>query len=91
MFTLNQKLKRDFLYYVTGTFTVPIEGFSALKTTRGELAVFKIVSIEYFRGVLPRAHTCFNRLDLPLYPSKNIMKDAIENVLANHLYGFGID
>ena len=90
-FAFTQKMQRDLLWFVTGTSRVPVEGFSTLKTLRGDPALFKIISIQYFQGALPRAHTCFNRLDLPLYQSQIEMKTAIIYVLDNHAIGFGIE
>lgn len=40
---------------------------------------------------LPRAHTCFNRLDLPAYPSNQEMKAAIDFIAQNEIIGFGMD
>jgi hypothetical protein len=37
-----------------------------------------------------RAHTCFNRLDLPQFKKKDEVHDAIQFVLKN-ITGFGID
>ena len=37
-----------------------------------------------------RAHTCFNRLDIPIFPNKEEMHEAIIFVLKNNI-GFGID
>jgi E3 ubiquitin-protein ligase HUWE1 len=91
VYELPSNLKRDLLQFVTGSPRVPIEGFASLKTLRGDRATFKIVPVQYYKGVLPRSHTCFNRLDLPVYPSKALLKSSIENVLANHLLGFGMD
>lgn len=88
---LSQKDLRDLLTYVTGTSRVPIEGFHALKTSRGEPAQFTIEPLRYFKNALPRAHTCFNRMDLPIYPSKHILKQAINLVITNHILGFGLE
>jgi len=41
-------------------------------------------------GNLPRAHTCFNRLDLPRYPDYNSMKLALDFVANNDILGFGM-
>lgn len=79
------------MIFVTGTSRVPIEGFSGLKTLRGDPAHFTLQSIDYYRKILPRAHTCFNRLDLPLYQSKSEIKDALIFVIKNHTLGFGLE
>jgi hypothetical protein len=68
-FTNEQKLK--LLQFVTGTSSIPFEGFRAL---RGSNAVqqftIDMLDLSGQRAPLPVAHTCFNRLDLPLYRTK---------------------
>jgi hypothetical protein len=39
----------------------------------------------------PRAHTCFNRLDLPLYLSRYVLKDNLLYAVKYHNAGFGLD
>ncbi|XP_071812408.1 E3 ubiquitin-protein ligase HECW2-like isoform X3 [Apostichopus japonicus] len=55
------------LQFVTGTSSIPYEGFAALRGSNGP----KKFCIEKWGSTksLPRAHTCFNRLDLPPYPN----------------------
>ena len=40
-------------------------------------------------GSLPLAHTCFNRLDIPLYPTKDIfctkLKQSIDETMGFHV------
>lgn len=40
---------------------------------------------------LIKAHTCFNRIDLPIYPSKDQLQDSIAFILENEIFGFGIE
>ena len=74
-----------------GTSRVPIEGFKTLKTLRGDPAKFTLQSAEYYKKSLPTAHTCFNRLEIPLYTSKNELKEAIKFVIKYHTLGFGLE
>ena len=62
-FDNEQKLK--LLQFVTGTSSIPYEGFAALRGSNGP----RKFCIERWgtADALPRAHTCFNRLDLPPY------------------------
>jgi hypothetical protein len=62
-----------FLQFSTGTSRVPVQGFSALQGNDGNVKLFTIESIPLEQSVFPRAHTCFNRVDLPLYPTKEDM------------------
>ena len=49
--------------------------------------------IEYYEGKknFLRAHTCFNRLDLPNFPNKETLSEAIKFALENEVLGFGIE
>ena len=70
------------LEFVTGSQWVPPGGFSALQGRLGENHPFCINRTPYDEfNVLPRAHTCFNRIDLPNYPSKAMMKQQLALVI----------
>ena len=88
---LSQDELSQLILFVTGTPRLPVEGFASLKTNRGDPARFTIEPAPYSPGILPRAHTCFNRLDLPLYPTRDEMKSSLLNILKNHTFGFGIE
>lgn len=66
--SFDMTLRTAFLQFVTGTSRVPSEGFKGLNGYSG-LQKFKIQK-EFDIQKLPRAHTCFNTLDLPPYPTK---------------------
>ena len=38
-----------------------------------------------------KAHTCFNRIDIPLYKNKNEMVEMIKFVANQEIFGFGIE
>lgn len=63
------------LQFVTGTSSVPYEGFAALRGSNGP----RKFCIEKWGkpSSLPRAHTCFNRLDLPPYPSPDMLYEKL--------------
>ncbi|KAG1652376.1 E3 ubiquitin-protein ligase HECW2 [Nymphon striatum] len=63
------------LQFVTGTSSVPYEGFSALRGSNGA----RKFCIEKWGNPtsLPRAHTCFNRLDLPPYTSSDMLYEKL--------------
>ncbi|KAG8192624.1 hypothetical protein JTE90_017189 [Oedothorax gibbosus] len=63
------------LQFVTGTSSVPYEGFSALRGSNGP----RRFCIEKWGKPtsLPRAHTCFNRLDLPPYPTFEMLHEKL--------------
>ena len=72
---------------------MPIGGFSVLESNRGEISKFCIETANYIPKKINfiRAHTCFNRIDLPMYSTEQEMKDAIDFIVTNEIYGFGID
>ena len=38
-----------------------------------------------------KAHTCFNRIDMPCYPNKNELEEALRFVSEQEMWGFGIE
>ena len=40
---------------------------------------------------LPKAHTCFNKLDLPMYPSKECLHSSLMVALENEATGFSME
>lgn len=73
--TDEQKLR--FLQFVTGTSSIPYEGFKALRGSSQQLQKFTIDRHTGSLSSLPIAHTCFNRVDIPPYRSKDEMKEKI--------------
>ncbi|EQC27377.1 hypothetical protein SDRG_14819 [Saprolegnia diclina VS20] len=65
------------LQFATGSSRVPLQGFKGLTSYDGMLCPFSLQAIEYKYGALPRAHSCFNRIDLPLYPTRALLKEAL--------------
>ncbi|XP_075036048.1 E3 ubiquitin-protein ligase HECW2 isoform X2 [Mixophyes fleayi] len=63
----NNEQRLRLLQFVTGTSSIPYEGFASLRGSNGP----RRFCVEKWGKItaLPRAHTCFNRLDLPPYPS----------------------
>ncbi|KAK2850408.1 hypothetical protein Q7C36_009191 [Tachysurus vachellii] len=61
--------------FVTGTSSVPYEGFASLRGSNGP----RRFCVEKWGKVtsLPRAHTCFNRLDLPPYHSFSMLYEKV--------------
>ncbi|EGD80628.1 ubiquitin-protein ligase [Salpingoeca rosetta] len=79
--SLNMQERARVLQFVTGTSRVPMNGFAELYGSNG-LQRFCIAR-RGGRSQLPRAHTCFNRLDLPQYQSYDELREklllAVEN------------
>lgn len=96
MGTYSQVELARILQFCTGTSRLPLGGFKSLESHRGEKAKFSIQKVNYdgAKGVmsnLPKAHTCFNRLDLPRYPSYNDLKQALDFIAKNDIAGFGLE
>lgn len=81
VYSMNNELRSRLLQFVTGTSRVPMNGFSELYGSNGP----QLFTIEKWGTTkqLPRAHTCFNRVDLPPYDTYNELRRkllmAIEN------------
>ena len=90
---MSQKELSNFLMFCTGTSRVPFGGFSKLESNRGEIAKFTIEYGPYKEGQknFIKAHTCFNRIDLPNFKSKEELKESLQYVSTNEILGFGID
>ena len=93
VFKLDQKELSNLLMFSTGTSRVPFGGFAALESNRGNLSKFKIEMSEYncLEKNYIKAHTCFNRLDVPEYDSKEELEEAIKFISSNEIIGFGIE
>ncbi|BFZ01841.1 hypothetical protein BsWGS_04881 [Bradybaena similaris] len=76
------------LQFVTGSSSIPYEGFSALRGSNGP----RKFCIEKWGKTtsLPRAHTCFNRLDLPPYTSCEMLFEKLA-MAVEETSTFGID
>lgn len=62
---------------MTGSSKIPLEGFKALQGMRGpqNFTVARIRTKDVQR--LPQGHTCFNTIDMPEYPSKDLMQERL--------------
>ncbi|KAG6644475.1 E3 ubiquitin-protein ligase UPL2-like isoform X1 [Carya illinoinensis] len=82
--------KARLLQFVTGTSKVPLEGFRELQGISGSQK-FQIHKAYGSPDHLPSAHTCFNQLDLPEYPSKQNLEERLLLAIheGNEGFGFG--
>merc|ERR1711862_74586 len=74
----DQELKARLLQFVTGTSGVPSRGFSVLQGNDGNIKKFAIHGVESGVSVYPRAHTCFNRIDIPPFKTKKDFYDKLK-------------
>ncbi|XP_019387286.1 PREDICTED: E3 ubiquitin-protein ligase NEDD4-like isoform X2 [Crocodylus porosus] len=77
------------LQFVTGTSRVPMNGFAELYGSNGP----QLFTIEQWGSPdkLPRAHTCFNRLDLPPYESFEDLREKLLMAVENAQGFEGVD
>ncbi|XP_023684484.1 E3 ubiquitin-protein ligase NEDD4-like isoform X4 [Paramormyrops kingsleyae] len=77
------------LQFVTGTSRVPMNGFAELYGSNGP----QLFTIEQWGtpDKLPRAHTCFNRLDLPAYESFDDLREKLLMAVENAQGFEGVD
>ena len=75
------KKRAQLLQWTTGHSRVPVQGFSHLQGRDGVLRPFTLTSVALDAAIFPRAHTCFNRIDVPLYKTRADLVQAFTLVL----------
>ena len=80
------------LQWSTGSSRLPVGGFSMLQQRDGVSRRFCLTSVARESALYPRSHTCFNRIDLPLYarPSAEVPR-ALEFIIQNATGEFTMD
>ncbi|KAK7496832.1 hypothetical protein BaRGS_00011812 [Batillaria attramentaria] len=89
VYSFNNEMRSRLLQFVTGTSRVPMNGFAELYGSNGP----QLFTIEKW-GIpaqFPRAHTCFNRLDLPPYESYNDLRTKLLTAVENAQGFEGVD
>ncbi|KAF4345508.1 e3 ubiquitin ligase hula [Fusarium beomiforme] len=78
--------KSRLLQFTTGTSRIPVNGFKDLQGSDGP----RRFTIEKAGEItnLPKAHTCFNRLDLPPYKSLEMLQQKL-TIAVEETMGFG--
>ncbi len=75
----------------TGCARLPAQGFKALQSNDGKYRKFNIQSVMKHESVYPRAHTCFNKLDLPLYDTEAELDAYLSVVINMDATGFSME
>jgi len=97
--SLEQEDRAKLLQFVTSSSVVPVDGFAGLQAGQGEPCKFTIEPVRYtgkkknnaYTNQLPKAHTCFNKLDLPLYPNKEVLVNSLKIALYTEAIGFTME
>jgi hypothetical protein len=87
----DQETKARLLQFVTGTSGVPSRGFGVLQGNDGNVRKFTIHGVSVGTCLYPRAHTCFNRIDLPMYETKEELKEKLKLAVTMCASGFDIE
>ncbi|XP_045465167.1 E3 ubiquitin-protein ligase Nedd-4 isoform X2 [Harmonia axyridis] len=87
--SFSNEMRSRLLQFVTGTSRVPMNGFKELYGSNGP----QLFTIERWGTTdnFPRAHTCFNRLDLPPYESYATLKDKLVKAIEGSQGFAGVD
>jgi E3 ubiquitin-protein ligase HUWE1 len=89
---LTQSSLENLLHYCTGSSKVPLLGFKYLESNRSTVTKFTIEKARYNKlNPYPKGHTCFNRLELPEYPSKEELEDKLNVIVNQELTHFGLN
>jgi len=87
--SFSNEMRSRLLQFVTGTSRVPMNGFKELYGSNGP----QLYTIEKWGNPsnYPRAHTCFNRLDLPPYESYQQLRDKLIKAIEGSEGFAGVD
>jgi len=62
-----------------------------LQSNDGKIRKFCIEGIKKEISLYPRSHTCFNRIDLPVYSSKNELREKLKVAIESSATGFDME
>lgn len=87
--SFSNEMRSRLLQFVTGTSRVPMNGFKELYGSNGP----QLFTIEKWGSPdnYPRAHTCFNRIDLPPYESYQQLREKLVKAIEGSQGFAGVD
>ncbi|EDW61048.1 E3 ubiquitin-protein ligase Smurf1 [Drosophila virilis] len=89
----SSEMRARLLQFVTGSSRVPLQGFRALQGSTGAVGP-RLFTIHLTADVptqnLPKAHTCFNRIDLPPYENYQLLCDKLTQAV-EETCGFAVE
>lgn len=88
----SEEMRARLLQFVTGSSRVPLQGFKALQGSTGAAGprLFTIHCVDVPPQNLPKAHTCFNRIDIPPYESYQVLLDKLTQAV-EETCGFAVE
>uniref|UniRef100_A0A674NU00 HECT-type E3 ubiquitin transferase n=1 Tax=Takifugu rubripes TaxID=31033 RepID=A0A674NU00_TAKRU len=87
--SFDEERRARLLQFVTGSSRVPLQGFKALQGAAGP-RLFTIHQIDANTNNLPKAHTCFNRIDIPPYEGYDKLYDKLLTAI-EETCGFAVE
>lgn len=93
MESYSPEMRARLLQFVTGSSRVPLQGFRALQGSTGAVGprLFTIhLTVDVPTQNLPKAHTCFNRIDLPPYETQQLLYDKLTQAV-EETCGFAVE
>ncbi|OTF70747.1 E3 ubiquitin-protein ligase SMURF2-like protein [Euroglyphus maynei] len=90
--SFSEERRARLLQFVTGSSRVPLQGFKALQGSTGTAAprLFTIHLIDADTENLPKAHTCFNRIDIPPYENYDKLFEKLTQAI-EETCGFAVE
>jgi len=84
----DDEMRARLLQFATGTSSVPSSGFEGLRGHNGKPQKFTLHGADPQTCYYPKAHTCFNRIDCPMYPSKELLRERLTFSIMTSYVGF---
>uniref|UniRef100_A0A8C9U0T3 HECT-type E3 ubiquitin transferase n=1 Tax=Scleropages formosus TaxID=113540 RepID=A0A8C9U0T3_SCLFO len=88
--SFDEERRARLLQFVTGSSRVPLQGFKALQGSAAGPRLFTIHQIDASTNNLPKAHTCFNRIDIPPYEHYDRLYDKLLTAI-EETCGFAVE
>ena len=87
---MDTEMRARLLQFATGTSRVPVTGFADLKGSLGPKKFTLEIVASNSPETLPKAHTCFNRVELSPHTSLEQLESKLTMAVDNTM-GFGIE
>ncbi|KAJ0405991.1 hypothetical protein ATCC90586_000807 [Pythium insidiosum] len=78
------------LQFATGCSRVPVVGFQGLTSHDGQICPFTLKGIPYDQSPHIRSHACFNRLDVPLFQTREALLRQLLVIIEADVDGFTV-
>lgn len=85
------EMRARLLQFATGTSGVPASGFAGLQGNDAGIRKFTIHGVDSAQFVYPKSHTCFNRIDVPTYSTKDELAEKLTVAITTSFVGFDIE